>query len=306
MIKAEKSFFDPYYKEEFYKDAHNNHITSAIAHLAVACFLGAFVVSTLFFLIKKDTIEQSLLSFSDTVSNQYPYSYKFEIDKNGYLETNINPVSFFDTAYVGKEKVGNIPSKLITVDSLNTLASYDKIKYDAYYVLLQDGFVKTISDDRSSYHGYEGTSFTRSSVDIFLSKVRSSTPFVPGVLAVVIFGLFAVGYPFFYMVNAVVVAGLLWLIFKYAFKEKITYTQSYTLSIFAGGTVFAIQSLMVLFPVVPLFSSFLVSWFSFVVTTTFLAVLFVVLMHRNANYFPVKKAHITKIVKKIKKVTKRK
>lgn len=306
MIKAEKSFFDPYYKEEFYKDAHNNHVTSAIAHLAVACFFGAFIVSSLFFLTKKDTIEQSLLSFADTVSNQYPYSYKFSIDKNGKLDTNINPVSFIDTAYVGKEKVNNIPSKLITVDSLNTLESYEKSRYDAYYVLLQNKFVKTVSDDRAMYHGYEGTYISRSNVDIFLSKVRSLTPFVPGILAITIFGLFAIGYPFFYMANAVVVAGILWLVFKYAFKEKISYQQAYTLSIFAGGTVFLFQSLMVLFPVVPLFSSLLVSWFSFVTMTTLLAVAFVALMHRNATYFPVKKAHVVKFVKKIKKVAKRK
>lgn len=305
MIRAEKSFFDPYYKEEFYKNAHNNHVTSAIAHLTVACFLGAFIVSVLFFLTHKSSIEQKLLMVSDTISNEYPYSYKFDIDKNGILETNINPISFINTAYTGKVSV-NVPAKLITVDSLNTLSTYDKAKYNAYYVLLQDGFVKTVSGDRTNYHGLEGMSITRSKIDINLEKLRSVTPFVPGILSALIFGLFAVGYPFFYMINAIVVAAILWIIFKYFFKEKITYQNAYTLSIFAGGAVFMFQSLMVLFPVFPLFSSFLVSWLSFSTTTTVLAVLFVVLMHRNAKYFPVKKAHVTKIVKRVKKMVKRK
>lgn len=300
MIRFHKSFFDPYYKESFYRSIEGKTFASAFAHLFVAALFASFLAAILFYVFQRNKIELFMLQAADTVSNEYPVSYKMSINKDGLLESNITPMSFFDVNTTGQNHP-NVPKKLITIDSNQTLASaYASPHKSAYYLLLRDGYMFSESMESGSYKGYEGFSLSRSLVEIKIDKFRSLIPFVPGFITLLIFFAVLVVYPLHYLFVSIFIAALLYLIFNFWFKEKLTYKEAYILAVFAGGTVLFIQLLFVGIglPTFPLFA--------FVTGT-----LFVVLMHKNAEYFPIKTSKLTsKIKEKIsvqkKKLTERK
>jgi len=284
MIRFKKSFFDPYYRESFYKDLGHKTLKDAIPHLFVACLFGAFIASTTFYFLQKNRVEEVFLSIIDTVNNEYPYEYKVSISKDGLLESNINPLYLFKVHTEGKQK-GWYPSKLIAVDSGNTIESSKTVKYDASYVFLHDGVYNTVTGATNDYKGYEGFVLSKTKLDIFLTRLTSLTPLLSRAIAVGIFFAVLLLFPIMYMIESFAVAGILYLLFNYAFKEKITYKGSYILSIFAGGTVL-IMGILLLTLKVPLFPFF----------DIIAALLFVLLMHRNAAYFPTRR-----VFRKVKK-----
>ncbi len=276
MIRFKKSFFDAYYKESFYKDLGNKTLKDAMSHLFVACLFGAFFASMSFYFIQKNKVEEFILSTIDTVSNEYPYSYKMSINERGILESNINPVFFFDANTAGQGK-GSYPDKLIVIDSNNSLETANLRNYNAHYVFLSDGYYKKMSGEKDTYKGHEGFSISRSKVDILLMKIRTLAPFIPGVISFCVFFAVLLFYPLQYLVKSLFIGLLLYILFNYAFKEKLTYKGAYTLSVFAGGTVLLTELLFIILrlPVFPMFE-------------TLTAIIFVFLMHRNATYFPIK------------------
>jgi hypothetical protein len=288
MIRFHKSFFDPYYKESFYRDIKGKTFASAFAHLFVAALFAAFIASLLFYTLQKNKIEVFMLQAADTISNEYPSQYKFSINGDAILESNMTPVSFFDVSHSGKNGQSTVsPKKLITIDSNQTIASaYTAKNHSAHYLFLRDGYMFTDSKETASYKGFEGFSLSRSLVEIKLEKLRSLIPFIPGIITFLIFFAVLVVYPLHYLFVALFIGGFLYLIFNFWFKEKLAYKEAYILAVFAGGTVLFIQLLFVGvgLPTFPLFA--------FVTGT-----LFVVLMHKNAEYFPIR---TTKISAKIK------
>jgi hypothetical protein len=288
MIRFHKSFLDPYYKESFYRDIKGKTFASAFAHLFVAALFAAFIASLLFYFLQKNKIEVFMLQAADTVSNEYPLQYKVSINKDAKLESNMTPVSFFDVNHSGQNGQSIISSKkLITVDSNQTIESaYTAKNHSAHYLFLRDGYMFTDSKETGSYKGFEGFSLSRSLVEIKLDQFRSLIPFIPGIITLLIFFAMLVVYPLHYLFVSLFIGGFLYLIFNFWFKEKLTYKEAYILAVFAGGTVLFIQLLFVGvgLPTFPLFA--------FVTGT-----LFVVLMHKNAEYFPVKTSKISSKIK---------
>jgi hypothetical protein len=277
MIRFKKSFFDPYYKESFYKDLAHKTLGSAIAHLFVACLFGAFIASMGFYITQKDRVETFLLSVIDTVSNEYPYNYRVGIE-NGELVSNISPMYFFDTKTSGKMMPkGLYPDKLIAIDSNANIDGADVRNYNAHYIFLKNGYIKTLAGVTENYKGAKDFMLTRSNLEILLVKVRTLVP---------LFSRLAFMYfPAVYLLKSFIIAGVLYLLFNRYFKEKITFKSAYILSTFAGGTVLIIELLFITIhmPIFPFFE-------------IIAAILFILLMHRNASYFPKvtlkrKKAH---------------
>ncbi len=285
MIRFHKSFFDPYYKESFYRDVKGKTFSSAFAHLFVAALFAAFLVAIIFYVTQKNKIEIVMLQMADIISNEYPVQYKASINKEALLDSNITPVSFFD---VNVEQSGALSGKkLITIDSNKTLAeAYATSNHSAHYMFLRDGYMFTDSQETGSYKGFEGFSLSRSLVEIKIEKLRSLTPFIPGIITFLIFFAVLVVYPLHYLFISLFIAALLYLIFNFWFKEKLSYKEAYVLAVFAGGTVLFVQLLFlgVGLPTFPLFA--------FITGT-----LFVVLMHKNADYFPIKTVKVTNKIK---------
>ncbi len=293
MIRFNKTFFDPYYKESFYKELKNKTFVSAFGHLFVACLFAAFIASLAFYFTMKDRVEVYTLAVIDTISNEYPDEYRVSITRDGLLESNIAPVSFFKTGMTGGFRSKSF-HKLVAIDPNVTVGDMNDIRrYDAHYVLLRDGYVMAASGRAESYKGFEGFHLNRSLLDITLDKIRTLVPFIPRFITVIIFFTVFVLYPVHYLLLSFVIAGLLYALFRFWFKEKLSYKDAYISSVFAGGTVLFVQLLFMAIglPIFPLFT---------VVTGT----LFVILMHRNAEYFPITKEKVRKAAHHIKKFAK--
>lgn len=275
MIRFNKTFFEAYYKESFYKDLKHKTFASAFAHLFVASLFAAFIASLAFYFTMKDRVEVYTIAAVDTISNEFPSEYKLSITKNATLESNISPISLFKTETTRTPGDRGF-HKLLAIDSNTSVKDVNDIRwYDAHYVLLRDGYVMAASGRAESYKGFEGFSLNRSLLDIKLDKIRTLIPFIARFITIIIFFAILVVYPIHYLLLSFIIAGLLYTIFRFWFKEKLTYKDAYISSVFAGGTVLFVQLLFMAIglPLFPLFT---------VVTGT----LFVVLMHRNADYFP--------------------
>lgn len=287
MIRFHKSFFEPYYKESFYKDLKDKSFSSAFGHLFIACLFAGFIAAILFYSFEKNKVEEYMISAVDTVSNEYPVNYKLSINDKGILESNITPVSFFTTKtdnYHGSKDL----HKLIAIDSNRSRSDgVDPTVYDAHYLLLRDGYLMVDSGKYGNYNDFKGFSMNRSLLEIQLEKVRTLIPFIPRIISFLIFLCLFLLYPMYYLLASILIAAILYVVFNYGFNEKITYKSAYTLSVFAGGTTLFV-SLLFFAVGLPMFPFF----------TTVVAVLFVILMHRNAEYFPLK---LKKLKSKFKK-----
>lgn len=276
MIRFNKSFFDPYYEESFYKDFTQKTVLNAISHLFAACLLIGFIASMGYYILEKNNVEAFILSTTDTISNEYPYTYKVSIDEKGLLSSNMNPVYFFKTNTIGKYE-GINPQRLLVIDSDHSLANVDVSKYDAHYILLHDGYIVKMTGEKNSYGDFINKSLSRSKVEIYLTDIRNATPIISRLAAVAIFLYFLILQPLAYLFYAFFIAFVMYLVFNFGFKEKISYKNAYIMSVYAGGTVLFLKLLFLItsFPTFPFFS-------------TITAILFIFLMHRNAAYFPVK------------------
>lgn len=289
MIRFNKSFFDPYYEESFYKDFTKKTVLSAVSHLFAACLFIGFIASMGFYVLEKNNVETFILSAADTLSNEYPYAYKVSIDEKGLLSSNMNPIYFFKTNTIGKNN-GPHPQRLLVIDSDHNLANADLSKYDAHYILLHDGYIVKVTGEKNSYGDFTNKSLSRSKVEIYLTDIRNATPLISRLAAVCVFLYFLVFQPLAYLLYAFFIALVMYLVFNFGFKEKISYKNAYIMSVYAGGTVICFKLLFFItnFPTFPFFS-------------TITAILFIFLMHRNASYFPVKLSVLKKqIASKVK------
>jgi hypothetical protein len=295
MIRFNKTFLEPYYKESFYKDLKYKTFVSAFGHLFAASLFAAFIAALGFYFTMKDQVEVYTLAVVDTISNEYPDGFKMSINRSGFLESNVAPISLFKTNTAGGNNGRNF-HKLIAIDSNTFIKDVtDFRKYDSHYVLLRDGYVMAVSGRTESYAGFEGFQMTRSLLDIKLEQVRGLIPFIPRFITVIIFFAIFVVYPIHYLVISFFIAAALFIIFKYWFKEKLLYKDAYIASVFAGGTVLFVQILFIAIGL-PLFPFF----------TLITGTLFVVLMHRNAEYFPITRKKVKHHLKHhLKKLTRK-
>lgn len=276
MIRFKKNFFDPYYKESFYRDLAHKTLGSAVAHLIVACLFAGFLSSLGFYFFQKNSLEGFILSTVDTVSNEYPYTYKASINEKGILSTTINPLYFFKTDTVQDAKVTvKKPSKLVAIDSDYTIAEANVTKYDAYYILLRDGYVVKLTGSTGDYSAFKNFSISRSTLETYMTNLRNAVPLISRLVVAAIFLYLLFVYPLLYLLYAFFIALCMYLVFNFVLKEKISYKSAYIMSIYAGAVTLFLE-LFFVFTGLPIFPLF----------TPVTAVLFIFLMHRNAVYFP--------------------